>query len=75
MDLYGVIALVIGCFLGGWDLLCYFSPEWAEDKADMLQARAKSIRLYRQLRKKPAAKPPKRAVREALERSVNEVIK
>jgi hypothetical protein len=64
MDLYGVIALVIGIFCGGWDFVCYFHAASAREKAEMLEARAAGLELYRQMRKKGAprsraAKKPK----------------
>jgi len=56
MDLYGVIALVIGIFCGGWDLVCYFHAPSAREKAEMLEARAAGLELYRQMRKKSATR-------------------
>src|SRR5208283_1954114 len=54
MDLYGVIALVIGIFCGGWDFVCYFHAPSAREKSEMLEARGAGLELYRQLRKKGA---------------------
>jgi hypothetical protein len=56
MDLYGVIALVIGIFCGAWDFVCYFHAPSAREKAEMLEARAAGLELYRQMRKKGASR-------------------
>jgi hypothetical protein len=50
MELGLVIFGFSGLVLAVWDLCCYFCASAARDKADMLNARAAGIELYKELR-------------------------
>jgi hypothetical protein len=54
VELNLVIFGFCGLALAAWDLVCYFHAPAARNKADMLNARAAGMEIYRQMRKRGA---------------------